>query len=153
MAISKEVFRARDRLAGGGFVGYPPVPGDRPGRAEPGRFDDLSHQVVDEQVLGFVLRVIAAQRVMKGHTVGVYATTLEANAAMRSIVRRDSGESYQEFLTGLAKESRIETQTREQSRRHYDPAQPLLGRSFCGCFLVGGCLDDPEGERVRVLFA
>lgn len=67
-----------------------------------------------EQVFGFVLRVIAARGLMKGQTVGVDATTLEANAAMRSIVRRDSGESYQEFLTGLAKESGIETPTREQ---------------------------------------
>jgi transposase len=67
-----------------------------------------------EQVFGFVLRVIAARGLMKGQTVGVDATTLEANAAMRSIVRRDSGEGYQEFLTGLAKESGIETPTREQ---------------------------------------
>jgi transposase len=43
----------------------------------------------------------------------VDATTLEANAAMRSIVRRDSGESYTEFLTKLAKASGIETPTRE----------------------------------------
>ena len=35
---------------------------------------------------------------MKGKTVGIDATTLEANAAMRSIVRRDNGESYEEFL-------------------------------------------------------
>jgi transposase len=44
----------------------------------------------------------------------VDATTLEANAAMRSIVRRDTGDNYQEFLTELAKESGIETPTREQ---------------------------------------
>ena len=40
------------------------------------------------------------------------ATTLEANAAMRSIVQRDTGESYEEFLRGLAKASGIETPTR-----------------------------------------
>ena len=44
---------------------------------------------------------------------GIDATTLEANAAMRSIVRRDNGESYEEFLKGLAKESGIDTPTRE----------------------------------------
>src|SRR2546428_12904419 len=43
--------------------------------------------------------------------------TLEANAAMRSIVRRDNGESYEEFLKGLAKESGIETPTREDLAR------------------------------------
>ncbi len=54
---------------------------------------------------------------LKGKTVGVDATTLEANAAMRSIVRRDTGEDYQEFLTGLATESGIETPTREDLAR------------------------------------
>jgi transposase len=44
---------------------------------------------------------------------GIDATTLEANAAMRSIVRRDTGETYEEFLRGLAKASGIETPTRE----------------------------------------
>src|ERR1700732_3564136 len=42
---------------------------------------------------------------------------LEANAAMRSSVRRDSGESYQEFLTGLAQASGIKTPTREDLAR------------------------------------
>jgi transposase len=48
-----------------------------------------------------------------GKTIGIDGTTLEANAAMRSIVRRDTGESYTEFLTKLAKASGIETPTRE----------------------------------------
>ena len=43
-------------------------------------------------------------RALKGRTVGVDSTTLEANAAMRSIVRRDTGERYQEYLTRLAKD-------------------------------------------------
>jgi transposase len=54
---------------------------------------------------------------LKGQTVAIDATTLEANAAMRSIVRRDTGEAYQEFLTRLAKESGIETPTREDLAR------------------------------------
>src|SRR5437870_9817930 len=55
--------------------------------------------------------------ILKGKTVAIDATTLEANAAMRSIVRRDTEESYQEFLTGLAKASGIETPTREDLAR------------------------------------
>jgi transposase len=51
---------------------------------------------------------------IQGKTAGVDSTTLEANAAMRSIVRRDSGEGYQEFLTRLAQESGIQTPTREE---------------------------------------
>src|SRR6266478_6486998 len=54
---------------------------------------------------------------LDGQTVGIDATTLEANAAMRSIVRRDTGENYEEFLKGLAKESGIETPTREDLTR------------------------------------
>ena len=44
-----------------------------------------------------------------GKTRGIDATTLEANAALRSIVRRDTGEGYQDFLTTLAQASGIET--------------------------------------------
>ncbi len=54
---------------------------------------------------------------LKGKTVAIDATTLEANAAMRSIVRRDTEETYQEFLTRLAKASGIETPTREDLAR------------------------------------
>jgi transposase len=54
---------------------------------------------------------------LKGKTVAIDATTLEANAAMRSIVRRDTEETYQEFLTRLAQASGIETPTREDLAR------------------------------------
>ena len=69
------------------------------------------------EVFTWVLGVIAEKGLLKGKTVGIDATTLEANAALRSIVRRDSGESYLEFLTKLAKESGIETPTREDLAR------------------------------------
>ena len=67
-----------------------------------------------EEVFGWAMKLIAARGLVKANTVGVDATTLEANAAMKSIVRRDSGQSYEEFLKQLAKESGIETPTREQ---------------------------------------
>jgi hypothetical protein len=54
---------------------------------------------------------------LAGKRIGIDATTLEASAAMRSIVRRDTGQSYEEFLTGLAKASGIETPTREDLAR------------------------------------
>lgn len=66
------------------------------------------------EVFTWVLRLLAQQGLLKAGTIAVDATTLEANAALRSIVRRDSGEAYEEFLRGLAAESGIETPTREQ---------------------------------------
>ena len=65
------------------------------------------------EVFGWVLGLLADRGLIKGKRIGIDATTLEANAAMRSIVRRDTGESYQEFLCGLAKASGIATPTRE----------------------------------------
>jgi transposase len=65
------------------------------------------------QVFNWVLTVLATRKLLDGQTLGVDATTLEANAALRSIVRRDPHERYDEFLTRLAKASGIETPTRE----------------------------------------
>jgi transposase len=69
------------------------------------------------EVFQFILKVLVNHRVIDGKTVGVDSTTLEANAAIRSIVRRDTGEGYQDFLTRLARESGIETPTREDLAR------------------------------------
>lgn len=79
-----------------------------------------------QQVFTWVLRVLAEQGLLKGKTIGIDATTLEANAALRSIVRRDTGEAYQDFLTRLAKESGIETPTREQLAK-LDRKRPKKG--------------------------
>ena len=66
-----------------------------------------------EAVFVWVLRVLGEVGLVKGKTIGIDATTLEANAALRSIIRRETGESYDEFLEGLAKASGIETPTRQ----------------------------------------
>jgi len=66
-----------------------------------------------EEVFAWALKLLAAEGLLRGKTIGIDATTLEANAAMRSIVRKDTGESYQEFLTQLARASGIATPTRE----------------------------------------
>jgi transposase len=68
-------------------------------------------------VFDWVLRLLSDRGLIQGKRVGIDATTLEANAAMRSIVRRDTGESYEQFLTGLAKASGMETPTREDLAR------------------------------------
>src|SRR5476651_1404471 len=65
------------------------------------------------EVFNWVLCMLADRGLLKGQRIAIDATTLEANAAMRSIVRRDTGASYEEFLRGLAKASGMETPTRE----------------------------------------
>lgn len=71
------------------------------------RIDRETHQAVFD----WVLARLAEWKLLKGRILGVDASTLEADAAMRSIVRRETGETYQEFLTGLAKASGIATPT------------------------------------------
>jgi transposase len=75
--------------------------------------DVETHRVV----FTWVQQRLVEAGLLKGKTVAIDATTLEANAAMRSIVRRDTGESYQAFLTGLAEASGIKTPTREALAR------------------------------------
>ena len=70
-----------------------------------------------EEVFVWVLQVLAKEGLVKGKTLAIDATTLEANAALRSIVHRHTGEEYREFLTRLAKESGIETPTRADLAR------------------------------------
>ena len=64
-------------------------------------------------VFTWVQARLVAAGLLKGRTVAIDATTLEANAAMRSIVRRDTGDTYQAYLTRLAAASGIKTPTRE----------------------------------------
>ena len=70
-----------------------------------------------QEVFAWVLGVLAQRGLLKGKVLGVDATTLEANAAMKSIVRRDSGESYGEYLQHLAEESGEPTPTRAELAR------------------------------------
>ncbi len=74
--------------------------------------DEAAHQAV----FTFVLTEVARRGMLKGKTIGIDATTLEANAAMRSIVRRDTGENYMEYLRRLAKEAGIEASDEELRR-------------------------------------
>jgi transposase len=76
----------------------------------------LPHEV-HENVFGWVLNLVAERGLVKGERIGVDGSTMEANAALRTIVRRDSGETYREMLTQMARESGIETPTAEDLAR------------------------------------
>jgi Transposase DDE domain len=65
----------------------------------------------------WVLKRLAEEGLLKGKTIGLDATTLEANATLKSIVRRDSGEGYQEYLKGLAEAEGIENPTAAELAR------------------------------------
>lgn len=109
-------WRASDSLAIRNFLGLA-VDEPAPDHSTVSRTRRLIDLETHQRVFTWVLERVANQGLLVGKTMGIDATTLEANAAMRSIVRRDTGEGYQEFLTGLAKESGIETPTREALAR------------------------------------
>ena len=105
-------WRATDSLAVRRFlrVAVDEAPPDHSTIARTRRLIDLeTHRTVFTWVQQ---RLVEAGR-LTGKTIAIDATTLEANAAMRSIVRRDTGESDQAFLAGLATASGVETPTRE----------------------------------------
>lgn len=109
-------WRMADSMALRRFLGYE-LTDQTPDHSTISRNRRLIDLQTHEQVFVWVLQVLAKAELLDGKTVGIDATTLEANAAMRSIVRRDTQERYQEFLTRLAEASGIETPTREDLAR------------------------------------
>ena len=109
-------WRAGDSLSIREFVGIPLNEG-APDHTTISRTRRLIDLETHRHVFAWVLELLADAGLVKGKRMGIDATTLEANAALRSIVRRDNGESYEEFLTGLAQQSGIATPTREDLGR------------------------------------
>lgn len=120
-------WRTADSLALRGFLGLglDEMPPEHSTISRTRRLIDLE---THRAVFTWILQVLATADLVKGKTIGIDATTLEANAALRSIVRRDSGETYQEFLTRLAQASGIETPTRADLAR-LDRKRPKKGRN------------------------
>ena len=109
-------WRAADSLAVRGFVRLA-LQEATPDHSTISRTRRLIDVETHHAVFTWVLQRLVEVGLLKGKTIAIDATTLEANAAMRSIVRRDTEETYQEFLTRLAKASGIETPTREDLAR------------------------------------
>ncbi len=118
-------WRVSDSLTLRRFLGYD-LDEQTPDHSSLSRIRHRLPLEVHEAVFKWILRVLCKADLVKGKTLGVDATTLEANAAMRSIVRRDTGEGYQAFLENLAKASGIETPTREDLSK-IDKKRPKKG--------------------------
>jgi transposase len=75
------------------------------------------------EVFQFVLSIAAEKKLLSGKTAGVDSTTLEANAAMKSIVRKDTGEDWKEYVTRLMREEGVieaEREPTDEEVRRYD---------------------------------
>ena len=109
-------WRAADSLTLRDFLGlaFPEAPPDHSTISRTRRLIDLE---THRDMFTWVLERLGEAGLVKGKTIAIDATTLEANAALRHIVRRDTGESYQDFLTTLAQASGIETPTRADLAR------------------------------------
>ena len=105
------------------------------------------------EVFGWVLGVLADRGLLKGKRIAIDATTLEANAAMRSIVRRDTGESYEEFLRGLAKASGIATPTPRRPGTTGPQAQEAHVEQGVEESGGRGCADREDERRAHALGA
>lgn len=86
------------------------------------RLDTEAHQAAFDLVLG----IVAKKGLLDGKSLGIDSTTMEANAALRNIVRRDDGRGYNQFLADLAKEDGIEEPTREDLAK-VDRKRPKKG--------------------------
>ena len=109
-------WRASDSLAVRSFLRLP-VEEPSPDHSTISRTRRAIDLETHRAVFTWVQQRLVEAGLLTGKTIAIDATTLEANAAMRSIVRRDTGQSYQEFLTGLAQASGIETPTRADLAR------------------------------------
>ena len=109
-------WRLADSLSLRTFIGYG-LDEPTPDHSTISRTRRLFWLSTHQAVFRWVLKVLAQADLLVGTTISVDATTLEANAAMRSIVRRDSGQTYQAYVTGLAQAAGLEDLTREQLAR------------------------------------
>jgi transposase len=114
LASEREIaWRCADSLALRAFLGYR-VDEGTPDHSSLSRTRNRIDLETHQAVFDWVLKRLTEQGLLKGQTLGIDASTLEADAALKSIVRRDTGQSYREFLLELARASGLETPTAEQ---------------------------------------
>jgi transposase len=109
-------WRLGDSLSMRKFIGYA-LTEATPDHSTISRTRRLYSVETHKAVFRWVLQILGEEGLVEGKTVSIDATTLEANAALRSLVRRDNGQKYEEYLKDLAQAAGIENPTREQLAR------------------------------------
>ena len=109
-------WRLADSLSMRNFISYA-LTEETPDHSTFSRTRRLYSVETHKAVFRWVLKILAEEGLVEGKTVSIDATTLEANAALRSLVRRDNGQKYDDYLKDLAKAAGIENPTREQLAR------------------------------------
>jgi len=109
-------WRVADSLSLREFIGYS-VTEQTPDHSTISRTRRLLPVETHRAVFRWFVRVLGEEGLLEGQTIAIDATTLEANAAMRSIRRRDDGRRYEEYLKDLAQAEGLENPTREQLAR------------------------------------
>ena len=97
-------WRCADSLSLKQFLGYGPTE-STPDHSSLTKIRQRLGAEVYERMFRFVLTLVAEHKLLVAHEVGVDSTTLEANAAMKSIVRKDTGEDWRAYVTGLMREA------------------------------------------------
>jgi transposase len=105
-----------DSLSMRKFLGYA-LTEETPDHSSFSRTRRLYSVETHRAVFRWVLKILCEEGLVEGKTVSIDATTLEANAAMRSLVRRDNSQKYEDYLKELAKAAGMDNPTREQLAR------------------------------------
>ena len=143
-------WRVADSLSLRNFLGYG-LDEKTPDHSTISRTRRLYWLSTHQAVFRWALGVLAAEGLVRGETVSIDATTLEANAALRSIVRRENGQRYEEYLRRLAEEEGIEEPTREQLAR-FDRKRKKEGvESGLEASSGSGCADHEDEGRADAL--
>jgi transposase len=109
-------WRCADSLSLRSFLGVP-ISESTPEHSSLSRIRDRLPLEIHEEVFAFVLKMAHERKLLRGKTVAIDSTTLEANAAMRNIVRKDTGEDYKTYLKRLLADEGVENATDEEARR------------------------------------
>ncbi len=115
-------WRCSDSLSLRAFLGIP-LPEATPDHSSLTKIRQRLPLEVHERVFVHVLTLAQQKHLLRGKTVAVDATTLEANAAMKTITRKDNGEDWKEYLKRLMAEDGIDNPTDEQLRQ-FDKHRP-----------------------------